>query len=120
MRRLSDYKGEEAIELWADLLDPLTEILGDPKIAKNVQAGLPRTKLAAAILKDHAKEAEQIMLRIDPTPVDAMNVFIRLMGLLSEIGQNDEIKSFFGYAAQATTETGSSGSAMESTEGEEK
>ena len=29
MKRLSDYQGEEAIELWADLLDPISDILTD-------------------------------------------------------------------------------------------
>ena len=37
MKKLSDYKGDEAIELWADLLEPMTEILGDKDIAKILQ-----------------------------------------------------------------------------------
>lgn len=119
MKRLSDYKGEEAIELWADLLDPLTEILTDEELQKETRAGKPKIVLAKIILKNHAKEAEQLLLRVDPTPIDALNIVLRLVGLINEIGQHEDIKSFFGYAAQAKMEEESSGSVTENTEARE-
>lgn len=116
MKKLSDYKGNEAIELWADLLDPLTMILTDDKIRKVVSGGKSKIEIAKEILKSHKDEAVEIMLRIDPEPLDGLNIILRLVALLADIGQNEEIKGFFGYAEQAQTESASSGSVTENTE----
>lgn len=120
MKKLSDYKGDEAIELWADLLEPLTVILGDKEVQKVVSSGMPKMLIAKTILKNHNKEAVEILLRVDPTPIDGLNIILRLISLLSDIGSNDEIKSFFGYAEQVKEENESSGSVTENTEDEEK
>lgn len=119
MKKLSDYTGEEAIDLWADLLDPLTEILGDERIAEIVKSGKPKMLIAKEVLKLHKKSAEAIMLRIDDTPINGLNIVIRLINILAEIGQNEEVRSFFGYAEQAKTEDESGGSVTENTEEEE-
>lgn len=120
MKKLTDYKGDEAIELWADLLDPLSAILGDKKIQNIVQSGKPKLIIAKEILKKHSKNAEKILLRIDDTPLDGLNIILRLVDLISDIGKNEEIKSFFGYAVQAEMQEESSGSVTETTEEEEK
>lgn len=120
MKKLSDYKGDEAIELWADLLEPLNVILADEEVSKVIQSGKPRLIIAKSILKSHKKEAVDIMLRIDPEPINGLNIILRLVALLADIGQNDEIKSFFGYAEQAKTEDESGGSVTENTEVAEK
>ena len=120
MKKLSDYQGDEAIELWANLLDPLSEIFTDEKIRKIVQSGKPTISIAKEILKLHKKEAVEILTTIDPEPIDGLNIVLRLVNLLAEIGQSEEIKSFFGYAEQAKTDTESSGSVMEITKAEEK
>ena len=119
MKKLSDYKGDEAIELWADLLEPLTDILGDKQIANVVRSGKPKLLIAKEVLKLHKKAAVDILTRIDDTPLDGLNIVIRLMELISEIGQNEEIKSFFGYAEQVKEVEESSTSVMENTEAEE-
>lgn len=119
MKKLSDYKGDEAIELWADLIEPLTNILGDKKVANAIQSGKSKMMIAREILKEHSSEARDILLRIDDTPIDGLNIVLRLVAVLSDIGQNEEIKSFFGYAVQAKTESESSGSVMENTEAKE-
>ena len=95
MKKLSDYQGEEAIELWADLLDPFIEIVGDQKISEMLRAKKPPIATAREILKTYKKQATQILLRIDPTPLNGLNILIRLVTLLSEIGNDETIKSFF-------------------------
>lgn len=108
MKRLSDYVGEEAIELWMDLLDPLSAILKDNEVRNVVQSGQSKMVIAKTILKAHQKEAVEIMLRIDPEPINGLNIIVRLIALVSEIGSNEEIKSFFGFAEQVKTESESS------------
>ena len=116
MKKLSDYTGDEAIELWADLLEPLSRILGDKEIANTIRSKKPKMIIAKAILKYHKADAEQILLRIDPEPLNGINVIVRLLSILSDIGQNEDIKGFFALAEQAKTENESFGSVTESTE----
>ena len=120
MKRLSDYKDDEAFELWADLLEPLSVILSDAEIKKVVASGASKISIAKTVMKSHAKEAKEIMLRIDPTPLNGFNLVMRLVQILAEIGEDETVKSFFGFAEQAKTESGSSGSPTESTEAVEK
>lgn len=119
MKKLSDYRDDEAIELWADLLEPLSAILSDSNMAQIVKTGKNKVLIAKTILKAHASEAKEILLRIDPTPLDGFNIILRLVEILTEIGENETVKSFFGYAEQAQMGNVSSGSPTESTEGAE-
>lgn len=119
MKRLSDYKDEQAIDLWADLLDPLSEILTDNEVQRVVKDGQAPIVIAKIILKAHKKEAAEILTRIDPEPLDGFNIIMRLVELVVEIGENDDVKAFFGYAARAKTKNvtdTSSGSVTESIE----
>lgn len=99
MKRLSDYKGEEAIDLWADLLDPIIEIVGDKKIADMIRAKMPPVLTAKEIIKTYKKQAAQILLTIDDTPLNGLNILIRLVSLLNEIGEDKTIQSFLEQSA---------------------
>lgn len=118
MRKLSDYQGDEAIELWADLIEPIAKIIADESVAK-IYKTKPRIEVAREILKKHKEEATQILLRIDPSPLNGLNIVVRLLELLLEIENAEELKGFFGSAGQAKTGSGSGGSATENIEGEE-
>lgn len=119
MKKLSDYQGNDAIELWADLLDPLMAIVADKDIANIVQSGKNPITIAKEILKKHKDNATAILLRIDPEPINGLNIVIRLVKILNEIGESEELKSFFGFAEQKKEEE-SSGSAMANTKGKKK
>ena len=67
-----------------------------------------------------SKEAVEILLRIDNTPIDGLNIIIRLVNLIADIGQNEEISGFFGYAEQDQKAKGSSGSPTENIKAQEK
>lgn len=119
MMKLSDHQGDEAIEMWADLLEPMTEIFTNEKVREVIQSGKPRFVIAKVILHECKNEAVEILQRIDPEPINGLNLIVRLMGILAEVGQNEEIKSFFGYAEQAKPESKSSGLHMVSIEAAE-
>ena len=99
MKKLSDYKGDEAIELWGDLIPPITAILSDSDI-KEASADKDRTiaSLAGVILKKHPKEVKDIMLRIDNTELNGLNIAVRFIGLLTELQNSEEFGSFFSFA----------------------
>ena len=120
MKNLSDYQGDEAIELWADLLDSMSEIFSDARVS-NTMNDKSKSKLdvVKTILKYHNKAATQMLLRIDPTPINGLNVITRFMGLLSEIVSDPEAGAFFGFAGQVKMDGEFSGSPTEITEGGE-
>lgn len=95
MKKLSDYQGEEAIELWADIIDPIMRLIADDEVQKIYKSGKPKIEIATAILKAHPKEVETILLRIDPTPINGLNVVVRFVSLLVDISQTPELQDFF-------------------------
>lgn len=117
MKRLSDYKGEEAIDLWADIIESVSEIIKDPEL-QNIANNVSVIDAAKYILKTHKKETCDVLLRIDDTPINGLNVLIRTVSVLSEIGEIPELADFFGMQGQNEVSE-SSGSAMENTEAEE-
>ena len=114
MKRLSDYENEEAIDLWADLLDPITNILSDPEVAKVARSGAQPLAIAKQIVHDHKKEASEILLRIDPTPVNGLNLIVRVLDVIMEIEESPEIMGFLG-SSEENASPKSSTSAMAST-----
>jgi len=120
MKKLSDYQGDDAIELWADLLDPITNIFSDKELEKVFKAHRNnKIYIAKELLKSHKADVVQMLLRIDPEPINGLNIITRLVGILTEIGENEEAKSFFGFAEKVKTDSESFGSATENTEAKE-
>ena len=117
MKRLSDYKGEAAIDLWADLLESASVIFTDPEVRKALDA--PKAEIAKNMLKLHRKEVCDMLLTIDKTPIDGLNILIRLVSLLNEISSDPDLADFFDLRGQNATKT-SSGSAMGNTRAKEK
>ena len=115
MKKLSDYQGADAIELWADLLDPFMAILAEQDI-KEAMRTKPKIEVAQMILKTHAAEAVKILERIDSTPVNGVNAIMRFVGVLSDLMKDESARGFFGFAVQEKTEQEYSGSATENTE----
>lgn len=116
MKRLSDYKGEEAIELWVDLMDEFYEILKDEKLKEYAKGS--KIKFASEMLKAHKKEVSNILLRIDNTPLNGLNILTRIVDVMNEITESPELMSFFGAQGQKE-EKESSGSATENTKEKE-
>ena len=116
MKRLSDYQGEEAIELWGDLLIPIVDIVGDPDIGNMLRSKTPVIKTAQAMIKSYSKQVCQILLRIDPTPINGVNILTRLVGILTEMMQDETIQDFLLSHAGAEKEETSTGPATETTE----
>lgn len=95
MKKISDYKDEEALELWADIMETASAIVADPELKKIIDSKKPKVMLAHYILKHHKEEAKEILLRIDPTPINGLNFLTRILSVLSEIGDSEELADFF-------------------------
>ena len=105
--RLSDFKGEEAIAVLADIIEPLSVIATDEKVKQAFRDG-SKMKVAQAILKNHPKAIIAVMARLDNTPVDEYNVTLFTLPLkLLEILNDKELTSLFQSQEQMGDATSS-------------
>lgn len=113
--RLSDYKGEDAVDLLADILEPAAKIFGDTEFRDAVRNGASKMEIIKMVLKRHKKSIVEIMAIVDGEDPDTYkpNVFTLPVKLIDIFNDED----FLGlFQSQGQTDQGkSSGSAMEST-----
>ena len=121
--KITEYKGEDAIDLLADIMEPAGEIIGDPKVEElfttsGINVGLLTRGLIKHILKNHKKALLQIMARLENVPYDeyvkTVNIFTLPKKAL-EMLDDKELMDFF--VSQGLKKGGVSfGSVMENTE----
>lgn len=93
--KLSEVKGEAALDLLADIIEPATEIITDPHTRELVKAE-NKGAIVKFLIKDHKKSIIEILAAIDGVPVDQyeVNVFTLPVKLL-ELLNDKELMSFF-------------------------
>lgn len=103
---------EEELDLFADLLEPAAEIIGDKEVADVIRNGGKKITAVALAIKNHKSEVIKILARIDGVPVEeykvnAITLPIRLINLLNipEVGEL--------FTGQSRKSAASSGSATE-------
>ena len=112
--KLSEYQGEAALDLLADLIEPAGEIMSDKEIGEVFKEN--RFKAIGLAIKNHKKSVMQILATMDGVSVDEYrcNVFTLPVKIL-EILNDQELVQLFTYQGQ-TGDANSSGSASENTE----
>ena len=109
--KLSEYQGEAALDILADLIEPAGEIMSDKEIGEVFKKN--RFKAIGLAIKNHKKAVMQIMAAMDGVPVEEYkcNVFSLPVKIL-EILNDPEMIQLFQYQGQ-TGDANSSGSASE-------
>lgn len=107
--KLSEYQGEAALDLLADLIEPAGEIMSDKEIGDVYKEN--RFKAIGLAIKNHKKAVMQILATMDGVPVDEYkcNVFTLPVKIL-ELLNDPDIVQLFTYQGQ-TGDANSSGSA---------
>ena len=120
--KLSEYRGEKALDMLADLIEPATAIMADKEITNAVRANLPKIKVVKMAIKNHKREVIEIMAVLDGEDpekhAEKVNLFT-LPAKLLEIFNDPDLMSLFTSQGQNEGET-ISGSATESTEASEQ
>ena len=114
--KLSDIKGEKAIEVLADLLEPVAEIMADKEVVALVRSG-QKLKAVSAALKKHKKACLTILALTDgedPETYSPSILAIPMKGV--ELLNDPELMSLF--SSQSQEDKTFSGSATENTEAE--
>lgn len=120
MKKLSDYKGEEALDVLADIIEPFALVLADPEIQEMAKVKAAPIKYVKPALKNHKKEVIEILARIEDVPVEeyekSVNIFTLPSVVLGFIN-DPQVRDLFTSQSQTTvTSLASSGSATENTE----
>lgn len=120
--KLSDYKGEEALDVLADIIEPLTVILGDPKMQELAEKEAAPVAYIKPILKDHKKEIIEVLARLENETVEQYKSHMTILSLpvaLLSLINDPEVQNLFHSQEQSkVTSLASSGPAMENTEAE--
>lgn len=115
--KLSDLKGEAALDALADIIDPAVEIISDVHFSKCINDG-NRLKAVQIVLRNHKKAVIEIMAACEGKKPEEYEVnLLSLPKKLLEVLNDPDVISLFQPQGQTQT---SSGSAMENTEANEK
>ena len=109
--KLSEYQGEAALDILADLIEPAGEIMSDKQIGDIFKEN--RFKAIGLAIKNHKRAVMQILATMDGVPVEEYkcNVFSLPVKIL-ELLNDPEMIRLFQYQGQ-TGDANSSGSASE-------
>lgn len=106
--RLSDYKGEAALDVLADIIEPLTAVLADPELQELAKAeNKSMIKYARPMLKNHKAEIIEILARLENEPVDEYKDKITILTLpakLLEFLNDPEVQALFQSQHQSAVE----------------
>lgn len=110
--KLLDYTGEDALDLLADIMDPVSEILSDTQFRDVVRSGASTLAVVKSLLKNHKSQILAIMARVEDTSPEEYkpNVFTLPVKLV-ELINSEEFQELFQLQGQKKGVT-SSGSAM--------
>lgn len=110
MKKLSEYKNEDALDLLADIIEPATYIFADSQFIVELQ----KNKLSAVkyVIKNHKQSVLSILASLEGVPLDEYecNIFT-LPVLLIDILNDKELMDFFNSQG-LKIEDESSGSVM--------
>jgi hypothetical protein len=113
--KLSDIKGETALDALADLIEPAAEIMTDEQFVKCIRNN-NRVKAVKIVLKNHKQAIITIMAVLDGKKPEEYEVnILTLPAKLLEVLNDPDVMNLFQLQGTVT----SSGSAMENTEDEE-
>ena len=116
MKKISEYKDEEALDILADLIEPAETIFSD----KDVQSANSKSmwKAVKVAIKKHKKEVMEIMAILDGVPVEDLHINVLSLPIkVMEVISDKDLVNFFVLQGQ-NMESTSSGSVMENTIGE--
>lgn len=115
MRRLSEYKDDEALDLLADLIEPISEIAADDAFREAMSSG-KRLKAVKIAIKEHKREVKELLAAMEGVPVEDFhcNVLTVPMRLL-EITNDKELFEVFTSQVQELEQSTASVPVMETT-----
>lgn len=117
--RLSELKGEKALEALGEIIEPAVKIMQDPAVAAAARAG-NTLEIVKIMCKDHKREVITMLAVLDDQDPATYEVgLLTLPAKLLELLNDPEVQMLFTQRGRTEGET-PSGSASENTKGRKK
>lgn len=101
MRNISDFKNEDAIDLIADLIEPVSRILQDEGIRKDITIKEKQMGAIKRALKSHKADILEIMARLEGVEIKDLNCTpISLIAKCIQILNDKEMMDFLSSLAE--------------------
>lgn len=96
MRKLSEIKGEEALDVLAEIIEPAAEIFTDENVKNALKVENNKAKAAKIILKDHNKAVLTLMAALEGVPIEKYQpTLFALPSLILGVLNDPELNSLF-------------------------
>lgn len=96
MRKLSEIKGKEALDVLAEIIEPAAEIFTDENVKNALKVENNKAKAAKIILKDHNKAVLTLMAELEGVPVEEYQpTLFALPSLILGVLNDPELNSLF-------------------------
>lgn len=123
MRKLSEVKNGDALELIANTIEPISRILADKEVevfkAKAKKKELRKIDIAKWVMTAHSEDVLEILAALEGEDIETFEISaLEIPMRVLEILNDEEIVSLFTSQGQTITNA-SSGSAMANIEAEE-
>lgn len=115
--KLSEIKGERALDVLADLIDPVASLAKDAELVALMEKD-NRVEAIKKLLRDHKQEVITVMAVLEGKTYADYEKEVNLLSLpmaLAEAFNDEALRGLFQSQSQSMEQT-SSGSAMENTE----
>lgn len=108
--KLSDYKGEDAIDVLADIIEPAGLIISDEQFKTLAQKKVGNLAIVKFILKEHKHEIVEILAALERKTYDEYVGTVTLLTLpvkVIELLNDEELTDFFEQQVQMMDEDAS-------------
>lgn len=97
--KLSDIKGEEALDVLAEIIDPVTSICVDDIFKSMINSKKPKLLLVKYLLKNHKQEVLKILAELNQESYETFKPsIIQLPMMLLDVLNDEEVLQLFQYA----------------------
>lgn len=106
--KLAEIRGEKAIDVLADLIEPLSEIFSDEEIVKGVRGNANKTDLIRSALKNHKKAVLTVLALLDGEDPETYNPkLVAIPMKVLEVLNDPDVVALFPGADPASDEISS-------------
>ena len=101
--KLSEIKGDDAIDIVAEMIDPVTEILADEEIVSAYRSGKPDLLLIKMVLKNHKKAIKTILALLNGENPETYEPNILVLPfMIKDLISDEEFMSLSGILSSKT------------------
>lgn len=96
MRKLSEIKGEEALDVLAEIIEPAAEIFTDEAVKKALTEGKNKLEAVKVVLKNHKKAVIAVMAALEGVAVEEYQPpLLALPAMLLEVLNDPDLQKLF-------------------------